>query len=139
MFFVWKAEKARCFKGAKSLPCQYRFQRKSWINSEIFADYVRKFDMKFHAEGRKVALITNNCLAHPNVDNLKVIELVFLPPSTTSKAQPMDQLAIRAMRVFYRTNLVRSQIKYINAGETIPTINILEAMLILFRSWDAVF
>ena len=86
--------------------------------------------MKFHAEGRKVALITNNCLAHPNVDNLKVIELVFLPPSTTSKTQPMDQLAIRAMRVFYRTNLVRSQI---------PTINILEAMLILFRSWDAVF
>ena len=44
--------------------------------------------MKFHAEGRKVALIINNWLAHPNVDNLKIIEL---PPSTTCKTQSLDQ------------------------------------------------
>ena len=33
--------------------------------------------MKFYAKGKKVALIIDNCPAHPNVDNLKAIELVF--------------------------------------------------------------
>ena len=101
------------------------------MDSEIFSDYVRRLDAKFHVEGRKVALIIDNCPAHPNVDNLKAIELVFLPPNTTSKTQPMDQGVIRA---FYRTNVVRRQIKYIDAGKTTPKINILEAICILVRS-----
>ena len=40
MFFIEKAEKPRCFKGATSLPCQYKHQRKSSMDSEIFSDYV---------------------------------------------------------------------------------------------------
>ena len=60
------------------------------MDSEIFSDYARRLDAKFHVEGRKVALIIDNCPVHPNVDNLKDIELAFLPPNTTS-AQPMDQ------------------------------------------------
>ena len=104
--------------------------------SEFFSDYARRLDVKFHVEGRKVALIIDNCPAHPNVDNLKAIELVFLPPSTISKIQPMEQGAIRALQAFYRSNVVRRQIKYIDAGRTTPKINIVEAMLV--RSWDAV-
>ena len=106
--------------------------------SEFFSDYARRLDVKFHVEGRKVALIIDNCPAHPNVDNLKAIELVFLPPSTISKTQPMEQGAIRALQAFYRTNVVRRQIKYIDAGRTTPKINILEAMRMLVRSWDTV-
>ena len=37
--------------------------------------------LAFHVEGRKVAIIIDNCLAHPNVDNLKAIELVFYHPT----------------------------------------------------------
>ena len=60
---------------------------------EIFSDHARSLDAKFHVEGRKV----DNCPAHPNVDNLQAIELVFLPPNTTSKTQPMVQGVIRAL------------------------------------------
>ena len=122
MLVIGKAEKSRSFKAVKSLLCQYRTHEKSWMDSEIFADYVRKLDMKFHARGRKVALITDNFPVHPNVDNLKTIALVFLPPNATSKTQPMDQGAIRTLKAFYRTNIVRHQIKYIDAGETIRII-----------------
>ena len=70
------------------LPFQYRPQKKSYMDSEIFSDYVRKHDIKFHAEGRKVALIIDNSLANPNVDNLKATELVFShtahPPKITN-------------------------------------------------------
>ena len=107
------------------------------MDFKIFAGYVRKLDMKFHAESRKIALIINNCQAHSNVNKLKAIELLFLSPNTSSKTQPMDQGVIRALKAFYRTN-VRRHIKYIAAGEMIPNINSLEAMRILVWSWDAV-
>ena len=90
MLVIGKVEKPRCFKSVKSLPCQYKFQRKAWMDSEIFSDDARRLDAKFHVEGRRVALIIDNCPAHPNVDNLKTIDLVFLPPNTTSKTQPVD-------------------------------------------------
>ena len=85
MLVIGKAEKPRCFKGVKSLPCLYKSQTKSWMDSEFFSDYARGLDARFHVEGRKVALIIDNSPAHPNVDNLKAIKLVFLPPKTTSK------------------------------------------------------
>ena len=59
-----------------------------WNNqrdSEIFSGYARRLDEKFHVEGKKIVLIINNCPAYPDVDNLKAIELVFLPPNTASK------------------------------------------------------
>ncbi|XP_065642745.1 tigger transposable element-derived protein 4-like [Hydra vulgaris] len=138
MFIIGKAEKPRCFKSVKSLPCQYKSQNNSWMDSKIFTDYVRRLDAKFNAEGRKVALIIDNCPAHPNIENLKAIVLVFLRPNTTSKTQPMDEGIIRALKTFYRTNVVRRQIKYIDVGKTTPNINILEAMSMLVKSWDAV-
>ena len=67
MSVIGKAEKPRIFKGVTSLPCQYKPQRKSWMYSEIFSDYVRKLDTKFDAEDRKIILIIDNCPAHPNV------------------------------------------------------------------------
>ena len=106
--------------------------------SEFFSDYARRLDAKFHVEGRKVALIINNCPVHPNVNNLKAFELVFLPPNTTSETQQMDQRVIRILKSFYRTNILRRQIKYIDTGRTTPKINILEAMHMLVWSWDAV-
>ena len=104
----------------------------------ILKYYVRKLDKKFDAEGRKIVLIIDNCPAHPNVDNLKAIQLVFLPPNTTSKTQPMYQGVVRALKAFYRTNVVRRQIKYVDEDKTTPKINILQAMRMLVKSWDAI-
>ena len=77
------------------------------MDLKIFTDYVRRLDAKFNAEDRKVALIIDNCTAHPNVDNLKAIESVFLPPNTTSKTQPMGQGFITALKAFYCNDVVR--------------------------------
>ena len=50
----------------------------------------------------------------------------------------MDQGVIRILKAFYRTNVVRRQIKYIDAGSTTLKINILETSRMLVRLWDAV-
>ncbi|XP_063598620.1 tigger transposable element-derived protein 6-like [Penaeus indicus] len=68
------------------------------MSSEIFEEWVRKF----RVDGRKIALIIDNCPAHPTVSNLTNVQLVFLPPNTTSILQPMDQGVIRSLKAYYR-------------------------------------
>ena len=82
----WKRDKLTL-----NLPCRYRAQKKSWMDSSLFEEWVREQDRKFERQGRKIALIVDNCPAHPQIANLKAIHLVFLPPHSTSKTQPMDQ------------------------------------------------
>ena len=80
MFVIGKSKKPRRFNGVRNLPCRYRAENKSWMDSILFEEWVREQDGKFEHEGRKVALVVDNCPAHPDVADLKAINLVFLPP-----------------------------------------------------------
>ena len=106
MFVIWKSKNPRCFKNVKHLPCEYKSQKKSWMNSEIFEEWVRKLDRKFRADDRNIALIIDNCPAYPYISNLTNVQLVFLPPNTTSILQPMDQGVIRSLKAHYRGRVV---------------------------------
>ncbi|XP_037801949.1 tigger transposable element-derived protein 4-like [Penaeus monodon] len=107
MFVIGKSKSPRCFKNIKHLPTQYTSQNKSWMSSEIFEEWVRKVDRKFRVDGRKIALIIDNCPAHPTLSNLTNVQLVFLPPNTTSILQPMDQGVIRSLKAYNRGKVVR--------------------------------
>ena len=80
MFVIWKSKNPRCFKNVNHVPCEYKSQKKSWMNSEIFEEWVRKLDRKFRADDRKIALIIDNCPAHPSISNLtKRSNHIFAP------------------------------------------------------------
>ena len=51
MFVIGKSQKPHCLKHIESLPCRYRAQKKSWMNSELFEEWVREQDEKFDNEG----------------------------------------------------------------------------------------
>ena len=138
MFVIGKLAKPRCFKNVKNLPCRYRSQNKSWIDGTLFTEWVWQLDNKFVAEGRKIALIIDNCPDHSRIDNLQAVELIFLPPNTTSKTQPMDQRVIRSLKAHYRAKVVNIYIASIDAKKGIPSINILNAMSVLVDAWDRV-
>ena len=53
---IGKFQNPRCFKGVKSLPVDYRWNRKAWMTSEIFIEWLRKFDSKMVLQKRKVLL-----------------------------------------------------------------------------------
>ena len=107
MFMIWKSKNPRCVKNVKHLSCDYKPQKKSWMNSKIFEEWVRKLDRKFRADDQKIALIIRNCPAHPSISNLTNVQIVFLPPNTTSILQSMDQGVIRSLKVHYRGRVVR--------------------------------
>ena len=98
MFVIWKSENPRCFKNVKHLPCEYKSQKKSWMNSEIFEEWVRKLDRKFRADDQKIALIIDNCPAHPSISNLTNVQIVFLPPNTTSILQRWTKVSYAAFK-----------------------------------------
>ena len=91
MFVIGKSAKPRCFKNVKNLPCRYRSQNKSWMDGNLLTEWVRQLDNKSVAEGRKIALVIDNCPAHPGIDNLLAVELIFLPPNRSDTVTKSSQ------------------------------------------------
>ena len=83
-FTIGKSQKPRCFKHIKTIPCRYRAQKKSWMNVELFEECAKEVDKRFQREGTNVAMIMDNCSAHPDAEGLKAIELKRLPANRTS-------------------------------------------------------
>ena len=138
MFVIWKSKNPHCFKNVKHLPCEYKSPKKSWMNSDIFEEWVRKLDRKFRADDRNIALIIDNCPAHPSISNLTNIQLVFLPPNTTSILQPMDQGFISSLKAHCRGRVAPLLCRALEKKEPCPKISILQPMKILPDSWEAV-
>ena len=134
MFVTGKSKAPKCFKNVTSLPCRYRSQKKSWMDSTLFEEWVREVDVKFQTENRKIALIIDDCPAHPTIADLSNIKLIFLPPNTTSVSQPMDQGVIKCLKAFYRRRLVNLMIKRLEQGQYLPKISILRALQLLVAS-----
>lgn len=137
LLVIGKSHNPRCFKYAKPLPIEYTANRKAWMTSEIFAAWLQKIDKNFAIKERKVALVLDNCTAHPHI-KLKNIELIFLPPNTTSVLQPCDQGIIKNVKHHYRTVIMRKYLSAIELKTELPKINILDALFILKTAWGQV-
>ena len=138
MYVIGKSANPRCFKHIKSLPCKCTNQEKSWMDSDIFTRWLKELDRKMIAEGRKITMIVDYCPAHPHVEGLQAVELIFLPPNITSKLQPMDQGVIRSLKAKYRSAVVKLYITRIESGKELPKISILDAMKFLVQAWNRV-
>ena len=91
IFYIRKSASPRRFKHVRNPPCRYRSQKKAWMDGTLFEEWLHELHRKFEMQGRKVAMIVDNCPAHPEVLGLKAINLQFLPSNTTSRTQAMDQ------------------------------------------------
>ena len=134
LFVIGNSAKLRCFSCVKSLLCRYYSKKNSWMDWDLFMEWVKEHDRKLPAQGRMTALIVNNCPAHPIVDDLKVIELIFLPMNTSSKKQSVDQGVIRSLKTFYEHSIIKLYITYYNDGGRYPTkVNKLKTITLLIQ------
>jgi len=85
-----------------------------------------------------ILLFIDNCPAHPKDVVLQNIEVVFLPPNSTSKLQPLDQGIIKVTKQYYRRRLVLRFIHDIDHPEQKKPITILDAMRYITSAWEAV-
>ncbi len=87
---IGKYAKPRCFKNVKSLPVIYE-NNSNWMKNKIFTKILHKLNKRMADQGRHVLLFVNNCSAHTVTNDYSNIKIIFLPPNTTSRLQPMDQ------------------------------------------------
>ncbi|GFU25739.1 tigger transposable element-derived protein 1 [Trichonephila clavipes] len=104
-----KSLRPRALKGKdlKQLPAHWMANPKAWMTTAIFKEwfnncfvpeveaYIKKKSLDF-----KVLLIVDNAASHPQLEHPNV-QLVFLPPNTTSLIQPLDQGIIATFKKYY--------------------------------------
>ncbi|XP_054717282.1 tigger transposable element-derived protein 4-like [Uloborus diversus] len=137
LLLIGKSANPRCFKGVKTLPIEYKNNKKAWMTSALFEEWIRKLDRKMAASKRNILLIIDNCTAHPAIGNLKAIKLEFLPPNVTAILQPLDQGVIHCFKSNYRKMLVRRMIAAMENKKTYD-IDILGAMHLAKSAWNDV-
>ena len=108
------------------------------MDSSLVEEWVRNLDQKFAVEKRKIALNVYNCPAHPQIENLRAVNLIFLPANTTCQTQPMDQGVIRSTKTYYRRMVLEKYIDAIDAKKSIPKLTVLDAIDPLVTAWDRV-
>ena len=86
---------------------------------------------------RNVLLVIDHCPVHPVVPGLSNMQVLFLPPSRTSKAQPCDQGIIQALKRRYRFHLLSKFLDCIEKQEDFKP-HVLDAMLLATRAWGEI-
>ncbi|KAH7929555.1 DDE-domain-containing protein [Leucogyrophana mollusca] len=141
VFYIGRSKKPRCFgnKTPQARGFYYRNNKKAWMTSELFEEWIKLFDMKMGAEKRFVCLLIDNFSGHNISYEPRHVQLEFFEPNLTSFVQPLDAGIIRCFKAHYRRAFCNRAIDLDEAGERdIYKINILEAMLMAKEAWDAV-
>ncbi|KAJ8889251.1 hypothetical protein PR048_008749 [Dryococelus australis] len=92
------------------------------MTSSLLEAELGSWDRELQTRKRKIILLVDNCPAHPVLQNLENINLVFLPAKTTSILQPMDQAVIR--------NSIKKKQDY--------TFTLLDAIRFIEKAWRLV-
>lgn len=86
-------------------PVHYMNQTNAWCTKDIFNEFLKQVAKDICVSAANPAcLILDNCRSHDvhAADSIEGLELIFLPPNTTSKLQPLDQGIISSVKRRYR-------------------------------------
>lgn len=136
-FVIGKSAKPRAFRGVKTLPVEYAANKKAWMTSATFVNWLNTFDRRMKREKRSILLLLDNCPAHPHHVKLSNIKLLFLPPNTTSVSQPLDQGIIQSFKSHYRRRMLQTVIQKMDASQP-NKIDILEGIRFISLAWNLV-
>ncbi|XP_056640897.1 uncharacterized protein LOC130447879 [Diorhabda sublineata] len=81
ILLIGKSKSPRCFKGVKTLPVNYRNNKKAWMTSIIF--WLKNLNQEMKAQKRKILMFVDNGTAHNNIPELSHIKLAYLSANTT--------------------------------------------------------
>ncbi|GBM64586.1 Tigger transposable element-derived protein 6 [Araneus ventricosus] len=141
---IWRCQRPRCFKGKdlNRLGVSWYANKKAWMTSSIFEEWLVNFDKKMRNRARKVLLVLENATCHAHGAHLKNVKLLFLPPNTTSKLQPLDHGVIKCFKMEYRQFALRHVIARLDgcesASELSQKISVGDALDWIKTSWKKI-
>jgi hypothetical protein len=140
---IGKALKPRAFKHIRveSLPVTWKSNKKAWMTSGLFLEWLQSLNAMLEQQGRRIALIMDNAPCHC-FPELTCIKFIKLPANTTSITQPLDHGIIRNFKVNYRKKLLEKLIYYLDSAgsldEIVRKITLLDAMSWIASAWNSV-
>ena len=142
LMIIGHSAKPRAFnkKTGQQLGFYYRFNQKAWMTALLFQEWLLNFDSRMRGQQRQVLLLLDNAPTHM-IKNLTLssVKVMFLPPNTTSRIQPMDAGIIAAFKKRYRSLHIAHAIDRDAGGEkSIYKVDILKAMRWMKAAWSAV-
>ena len=144
LLFIGKSKMPKCFNGmtGDKLGFDYHFNSKSWMNTGIFFEWLKAFDSYIgETRNRKALLIIDNASCHgtsENLPNFLNIEIMFLPPKTTSQLQPLDSGIIAALKSHYRRRQISMALdRSEKESKSIYDIDQLTAMKWMKENWES--
>lgn len=137
LLIIGKYERPRCMANVKNLPVIYKSNKRAWMTSAIFENYLKDWDGKLRRQNRKILLLVDNCAAHPKNLILRNIRLEFLPPNCTSVVQPMDQGIIKCLKTHYRRSVMCRLIQSLDNKEPF-NITLLDSIKLIAQGWNEV-
>ncbi|KAG1498964.1 hypothetical protein G6F53_011625 [Rhizopus delemar] len=81
---------------------EYHYSTNAWMTNDIFIAYVKKLDVAFGRQNRKIALLLDNASVHKIKIPLNNIKLIFFLANTTSKLQALDAGIIANFKAHFR-------------------------------------
>ena len=134
---IGKSKKPRAFKNVRKLSVDFEANKKAWMRSDLFEQYLHKLDRKMKFDGRKIVMVLDNCPAHPHV-KLENVELAFLPLNTTSRTQPMDASVIRNFKLHYHCILASRRLQAAENDHEDIKCSLLDCLLAVKSAWSLV-
>lgn len=134
--------KSKCPRGTskaffKENDITYFSNESAWMTEDLFNKFLAEWDKELN---HHIVLLLDNFKGHDIENDYEHIIIIFLPPNTTSKTQPLDGGIIASLKAKYRTKLLsfimfrlgensRFTMNEVNVKQVIPWIN---------ESWKAV-
>lgn len=103
--FIGKARMPRCFKKkpAAEHEFEYFFNKTAWMTMDIFATWLRSWNVTLQQRDRQILLLLDNFSGH-KIEGMKLsnIQLEFFAANLTAHVQPCDAGVIRAFKAYFR-------------------------------------
>ncbi|GFY01538.1 tigger transposable element-derived protein 6 [Trichonephila clavipes] len=138
LLVIGKSAKPWCFKGINSFLTKYRSNKKAWMTTELFNEWLVALNSAMKIEKRHIHLFLDNCTVHKIAPPLSNVKLQFFPPNSTSKLQALDQGIMHKLKTFYRREVVKSVLDNIENQQNVTTISFLTALIMIDKAWGAV-
>lgn len=119
----------------------WKSNRKAWMTTEIFKDWLQEFNRKMNSEKRQTILFLDNFSAHQaavEVTDLSNVAVKFLPANCTSIIQPVDQGIGNALKIRYRKYLLEHMSNMVFLDKPAREgVNILRTCVWLARAFNS--
>ncbi|XP_075469458.1 tigger transposable element-derived protein 4 [Ascaphus truei] len=134
LLVIGKHKTPHCFRSVTSLPVVYEANHAALMTADLFEKWMRSLDERFQKQKRKVVFFVDPSPAHPELKNLKAIELIFFPSSLVASFTAMKHGVIRSLKIKYRRRLIKRFVDCMVVSKEF-TLSLLDAVELLHMCW----